>query len=430
MSEKIAVIGAGPMGLACAYQLLKQGHEVDIFEHGERIGGMSASFDFEGLNIERFYHFICATDHPYFDLLKDLGIFHLLRWRATKMGFFYEGRLYSWSDPVSLLRFPHLSLLSKLRYSANILYSKYLASWEKLDRIDAIQWLKRWLGAEGYRLLWESLLRLKYHEYRHHISAAWIASRIRRVAYSRESLFTEKLGYMEGGSDAFLDALHSAIVKLGGKIHLNAPVKQVSVVKNRAAGLIVGDREIAFTKIISTIPLPYIPSIVPDLPADALHKIASIVNIGVVCVIFKLKTAFSENFWTNINDARLQIPGLIEYSNLCPMPNGIVYIPYYLPQNHPYYSRDNQAFIDESIAALCLIKPSFSHDDIVSVHVSRYHYAQTVCPPGFFAALPPMRSAIEGFFMADTAYYYPEDRSISESVKLGNTLAELAMEYR
>lgn len=48
---------------------------------------------------------------------------------------------------------------------------------------------------------------------------------------------------------------------------------------------------------------------------------------------------------------------------------------------------------------------------------------RTVCGPGFYESLPPMRSALRGFFMADTSYYYPEDRSISESLRVGVQLA-------
>ena len=36
-----------------------------------------------------------------------------------------------------------------------------------------------------------------------------------------------------------------------------------------------------------------------------------------------------------------------------------------------------------------------------------------------------MRNSIEGFYMADTSYYYPQDRSITESIKLGNALADM-----
>ena len=61
--KNIAVLGGGPMGLVVAWQLLKQGHTVSIFEAGDRVGGMTASFDFDGLRIERFFHFLCATDN-------------------------------------------------------------------------------------------------------------------------------------------------------------------------------------------------------------------------------------------------------------------------------------------------------------------------------------------------------------------------------
>ena len=45
---RAAVIGAGPMGLAVAYELAKLGHRVTIFERDNRIGGMSAHIDFDG----------------------------------------------------------------------------------------------------------------------------------------------------------------------------------------------------------------------------------------------------------------------------------------------------------------------------------------------------------------------------------------------
>ncbi len=38
--KKIAIVGAGPAGLAAAYYLLKRGHEVDIYEASDRPGGM------------------------------------------------------------------------------------------------------------------------------------------------------------------------------------------------------------------------------------------------------------------------------------------------------------------------------------------------------------------------------------------------------
>ena len=39
--KKVAVVGAGPAGITCAYQLLQMGHAVDVFDMEEEAGGMA-----------------------------------------------------------------------------------------------------------------------------------------------------------------------------------------------------------------------------------------------------------------------------------------------------------------------------------------------------------------------------------------------------
>ena len=68
-SQRIAVLGAGPMGLAVAYQLARDGHQPVVFEADDRVGGMTACFDFSGLEIERYYHFHCTSDTAFLQVL-------------------------------------------------------------------------------------------------------------------------------------------------------------------------------------------------------------------------------------------------------------------------------------------------------------------------------------------------------------------------
>jgi protoporphyrinogen oxidase len=167
----IAIIGAGPMGLACAYHLLKQGHRVEVFEADDRVGGMSAHFDFAGMSIERYYHFVCGSDQPLFDMLEELNIGHLMQWRDTKMGYYHEGTLHAWGDPVALLRFSGLGLISKLRYGLHMFYSTRRRHWQDLDGLEASQWIRRWIGDRAYAVLWQPLFEKKFYQYKDNLSA-------------------------------------------------------------------------------------------------------------------------------------------------------------------------------------------------------------------------------------------------------------------
>lgn len=427
--RRFAVLGSGPMGLMAALELLKAGQSVDVYERDDRIGGMSASFDFDGLKIERYYHFICKTDFALFELLAELGMSDKLQWTDTRMGLYCDGRLYKWGTPLALLAFDKLGWIDKVRYALHVWRTKAIDDWRELDGIGVTDWLKSNLGERTYRVLWERLFHLKFYEHKDALSAAWLGTRIKRVALSRRNLFQESLGYLEGGSDALLARMHEAVRQRGGRVHLSAPVARVAVSGQRVSGVVVGGAEQAYDGVISTIPIQYVPRLVPELPDAFRARIDAIMNIPVVCVILKLKHALSENFWMNICDDAIDIPGVIEYSNLNrDTGDAIVYAPFYMPKTHPKYARGDAAFIEEVIGYLPRINPGFSRDWVLAAHCHRYEFAQAVCPPGFFAMLPPMKTPIEGFCMADTAYYYPEDRSICESVNVAKYLARAALE--
>lgn len=426
-SRKIAVIGGGPMGLAAAYELAKAGNAVTIFEKGTQLGGMSVGFDFDGTFIERYYHFVCATDHTLFDYLDELGIADKLHWNQTRMGFYFMGRLYDWGNPIALLKLRGLDWISKARYALHVMYARSIKDWRPLDRISATEWLHKWLGKKGYDALWHSLFYYKFYELQNDLSAAWLGTRIKRVALSRKNLFVEELGYLEGGSEVVLDAFERKLRDLNCSIRLAHGIDEIQIEDGKVCGIRIGDHTEAFDQVISTAPLPYLVKMAPGLPADERAKVAAIRNVGVVCVILKLRNPFTHNFWMNINDPRIEIPGLIEYSNLNPLGTTIVYAPYYMPQSNPKYQRDPHAFVDETLAYMKLIRPDFDPDqEVLAATASRYEYSQTVCTPGFFNALPPMQSKAHGLFLADTSHYYPEDRSITESLQVGKQLAGLA----
>ena len=427
MGQRIAVLGAGPMGLAVAYQLALDGHQPVIYEADDRVGGMAATFDFSGLQIERYYHFHCISDDAFLKVLAELGLSDKMRWVETKMGYWYLNKLQPWGNPVALLTFSGLSLVAKFRYALHAFLSTKRKDWKPLDHVNATAWIKNWVGKEAYDVLWNGLFQYKFYHYSDNLSAAWIWSRIRRIGNSRYNIFREKLGYLECGSDTLLHAMRSAIESHGGIVNLSHPVSKVVISEGAVVGVEVAGKVEKFDKVISTIPLPYIPALMPDLPEAILAKFTAIKNIAVVCVIVKLKKPLTNNFWLNINDPNMDIPGLVEYTNLRPLDHHIVYVPFYMPGEHEKYAEPNQVFLDKVKNYLQAINTDLSDDDFIDIRASRYRYAQPICNPGYLDDLPPVELPVKGLWVADTSYYYPEDRGISESIDFGRNIAKNAI---
>jgi protoporphyrinogen oxidase len=186
------------MGLAVAWHASRAGHDVVVLEADRIPGGMAAHFDFGGLSIERFYHFICKPDQATFDLMAELGIADRLRWRATSMGYYIDGRLYKWGDPLALLSFPLLGPIDKFRYARHVFMASKRRDWSKLDGLNVHDWIVAEAGETIWNLLWKRSFDLKFYELSDSVAAPWLGARIKRLAASRRSIFQEELGYIDG----------------------------------------------------------------------------------------------------------------------------------------------------------------------------------------------------------------------------------------
>ncbi|MDR2352053.1 MAG: NAD(P)/FAD-dependent oxidoreductase [Deltaproteobacteria bacterium] len=432
--KNIAIVGAGPMGLSIAFYLSQKGLKPIIFEALDHLGGMSSSVKINGFTIEKFYHFINKPDTHYFELLKELGLFDLLRWQPTKMGYFRKNRLgeftlYDWGSLQALLRFNEASLITRLRYGTHALYCKFLKNLEPLDTIPARDWIERWEGKSGYTFFWKSLFDKKFFEFSEPLSAAWIASRIRRVAKCRDKRNQEWLGYIEGGTQVFLDKISDTILSKGCLIKLKTPVTKIIPEPGGTGGkLITQEGENYFSQIISTIPLPYLSDIISELPTDYRTKVSNIKNIGCICVLFILGKSLTNNFWLNIDIKDWDIPGIIEYNNLRPLEKAFVYLPFYCPHSHPNWKLTDQEIIELSRSYLREINLESAKTEEKAI-VFRYEYAQPVFIPSFKNLLPDYNTGLPGIWAADTSHSYFEDRSINESVKIAKQLSNLIYSF-
>jgi len=424
----LIVVGAGAMGLAAAYHASRAGARVRVLEAGPVPGGMAAHFDFGGVSLERFYHFVCKTDRDTFELLEELGLGGSIVWKSTRMGYFVKGRLHDWGNPIALLKYPHLNLIEKLRYGLMAWWCTKRTSWGRAESMTAPDWFRAWLGDSCYRKMWERLLHLKLYQHTETVSATWIATRIQRIGRSRKSLLEEQVGHIRGGTQTLVDALCRTITAAGGQIDCRQPVSRIEPAGGGLKQVQAPGGTFLAREVISTIPTPLVPEMIPGLSEDEKSKLEAIENIGVVCLVYKLKKPVTGNFWLNIIDENHAVPGLIEFSALRDFGSEtIIYAPYYMPVDNERWSWSDDALLDEAFAAIRAVNPSISADDVLARQASRLRYSQPICTPDFLGKLPPIDTSIPGVQVADTCYYYPEDRGISESVGLGKRMAQTAL---
>jgi protoporphyrinogen oxidase len=428
MYKKVAVIGAGPMGLTCAYELAKHGLSVEVFEKKAETGGMSEHFDFSGLSVEKFNHAVYGPDTHLFDLLKELNLYDRLKWVNTKMRLFFDGTLYPWGGPVDLLFFPKARFIEKIRYGLHVFFGSKIKNWKKLDNLNAIPWIKKWEGESCFDKFWGSLFNLKFYEYKDQTSAAWFWWRLVHVAKSRKSIFQERMGYISGGTTVVLEKIKSELEKLGGIIHTAAPVEKIYFEEQSVSSISLAGKRYDFNNVISTIPLQYINGIA-DLPHDEAAMLQKLDNVGIVCVVTKLNRPLSDYWWKNITDKHFEALCMVEINNLNnELKDRILYTLFYLHHKNCMYGDPDDVFAEKTLNYINRVNPSLTKNNIIDTRIFRYQYAQPVSMPHFIEKLPPMFSEKrKGFYFADTSYGYPHERSMSDSIKIGKELAQLVI---
>ena len=422
---RIAIIGAGAAGLSAAYDLSKAGHDVHVFEAGDRVGGLAAGFkaDHWDWTLEKFYHHWFQSDADMLGLIAELGASDQVIFNRPTTVVFHEGKFYPFDSPARWIAFPGFSWLDVVRFGAVGAYFKALPNGVALERHTADAWLQRWLGRRAYELIWRPMLVGKFGlEYYKDINLAWLWARIK----SR----TMRLGTFRGGFQAFLELLAARVTAQGARIALNAPVSQVTSNADGSLTVTTPGGPLIVDHCIATTSPRLLARLAPQLADPYKAQLLGLKSLGAVVMVIAIRQRLTDYYWFNLpKEAGFPFLALVEHTNFLPPEHyggdHLLYCGDYLPPDHEYFTLSPEALLERFLPALQRFNPAFDRSWVKQIWLSRTDYAQPIPLVNHSRNIPAIRTPINGLWLASMSQVYPWDRGTNFAVELGRRVAKM-----
>ena len=439
---KFVVIGGGVGGLGAAYDLVRAGHEVAVYEAGDVLGGQVRTFEIGGGRIEIFYHHLFRSDTVVTDLIEQLGLGADLEWVESKVAFFSGGKVYPFVGAVDLLRFTPVSLLTRIRLGLAALWLRRTADWKQYEGMRARDWILRAVGREGYEAVWGPLLRAKFGRHAEDVSMVWFWGKIYLRFASRPGgvLARERLGYLRGSFGRLVDALGAAIRGHGATIETRRPAEQVVIEDGRVTGVRLAARAdgsgagevVPADAVIATVTSQQFKGIVPDLDPAYAALLDRVEYQWATVLVLALDRPLSDSYWLTVTDADCPFVVAVEQTNFrSPEEYGgqhVVYFSNYTDPGDPLVDEDVEQVLARYEPFIRRINPAFDRSWLLGKWLFKDRAGQPIVHSRYHEVIPPLRTPTRGLYLANTTQIYPEDRGQNYAIRLGQRVARQAME--
>jgi protoporphyrinogen oxidase len=430
-SERIAIVGAGLGGMSAAYDLLKAGRQVTIFEASNGVGGLAAGFKLPhwDWSLEQYYHHWFASDRHILGLIDELGLRDRVIFPRPVTVMYHKGKFYPFDSILAALLYPGLGWgINKIRFGLVGLYLRLTKNWKPMEATTVDAWMRKWAGDRVYEEMWKPMVVGKFGErYAEQVNMAWM--------WARMHARTSRLGTFEGGFQAFVDQFAEILRGMGAEICLNTPVQAIRPMNEGGVWLDVEGGTQEFDQCLFTGSPALLARLAPALPGDYLHGLLELKSLGAVVMTITLKHQLSEQgyYWFNLPKPEgFPFLALVEHTNYLPKEHyggdHIVYCGDYLETDHEYFSLSKEELLQRFLPALARINPKFQPEWVTGSWLYRTNYAQPVPFVNHSRNIPAIRTPLPGLFFASMSQVYPWDRGTNFAVEIGRNAAKLMLE--
>lgn len=328
--QRILIIGAGPAGLAAAYELSKKGKdiEVDIFEAEPEVGGLSKTISLDG------YYFDLGG-HRFFTNIEDvkkvwhevLGKDFISQKRISRI--YYKNKFFDYPIKISNVLM-NLGVLESSLIFFSFLKSK-IRPFKKEDNFE--DWVTNRFGKKLYRTFFKTYTEKVWGMPCKEISSEWASQRIKGLSLLSALLnalplkrkkdiktLTKSFYYPKYGPGMMYEKIKDLIEKKHNfSVHTNLAVKKIFQ-KGRKWQIHTdkGAEQKKYDHIISTMPLTDLISVL-NLKRDT-KKIKSIArdlryrDFIIVCLVFKNKNTLKDT-WIYMHEKKVRLGRLQVLNN-------------------------------------------------------------------------------------------------------------------
>ena len=323
----LIIIGAGPAGLAAAYEAVRRGMPPIVLEMDDKVGGLARTEDYDGYRFDigghRFFTKVPEVQRIWQTML---GEEFLLVPRLSRI--YYRGRFFDY--PLSLFNtLRNLGPVESLLILLSYLQAKVKPSGEEKT---FEQWVTNRFGSRLYEMFFRTYTEKVWGIPCSELQADWAAQRIQGLSLRRvvthavfrgqaaKSLIRE-FHYPVLGPGMMWQRMQQAVEGQGGQVYLESEVLRLERDGGRITGVVFrqgdGEKRIAAGQIISSMPLgELIARLDPPPPPDVVEAARGLRyrDFVVVALVVKQATRFPDN-WIYVHSPDVQVGRIQNFRN-------------------------------------------------------------------------------------------------------------------
>ena len=358
----VAIIGAGPAGITAAYQLAKAGIATKVYEASNHIGGFAQTIELWGQKVDLGPHRFFSSDPRVNSLWLEVAKqdYRMVS-RLTRI--YFDRNFFHYPlKPVNAL----WNLGPWEAQKCLLSYLKEIGS-RSTSQDTFENWVVQRFGRRLFEIFFKSYSEKLWGITCSELDSDFAAQRIKKLSLAeaiknafgkskaQHKTLVDEFAYPLGGTGSIYERMAAEVVRRGGEIHLNQPVKGILSSNFIVKGIeLQSGEKIECDHVISSMPLTVMVKTLSKAPTEVLlaAKQLRYRNTTLVYLLIDSDNLFKDN-WLYVHSPQLKVGRITNFRNWIPelygtSPHTILCLEFWSNDEDPIWQEKDTALIERA----------------------------------------------------------------------------------